>query len=159
MLMAGRARRLAAVYRKDAMMKSKPFLVAAIFLLPSCSVETNSMPSDTTYRAKLTAAELMTADPVEDLHAALRRGDTRFIGILDIAEDVPGAEQRPDAVTKYGVRYVQGTSDTTPYNIGMNAYDYAEIYNRLLIRHLKATNGIAPFGPPPTPLIPNTKPS
>jgi hypothetical protein len=110
-------------------------------------------------RPPILASRLLDADPAKDLEAALEHGDIRFLGVLDIGERLPGVEDRPDVTFRYGVLYIEGTSCTAPLDIQQNAYDYADVYNRLLLRHLKATGKAARVGPPPTTLPYTTAPS
>ena len=95
----------------------------------------------------ISAADLMNADPAQDVRCALRRGERRFLVVSDFAESVPGAGNRPEIVNRYGTKRVFGTSDTAPEEIEYNALDYAEVYNRLLLRYLAASGEIARRGP------------
>ena len=99
---------------------------------------------------KLTVQTVQMADPVQTLMAALKRGDKRFLLISGFTESQSGAEYRPDAVNRYGTRTIEGTGDTISMRLQEGATDFAEIYNRLLIRHLIATGQISNAGPPPT---------
>ena len=78
---------------------------------------------------------------------------------MDIAERLPGVEQRPDVTFRFGSRPIEGTSDAARDELETNAYDYAEIYNRLLLRHLIRHGEAARVGPPPTRLPPSSEPS
>ena len=78
-------------------------------------------------------------NPVHDLEAALESGDQRFVGLHEFGEFVPGGQDRPDLTSRFGVGFIVGTSDTATKREQEEAYDYALIYNALLIRHLKAS--------------------
>jgi hypothetical protein len=92
---------------------------------------------------------------VADLHAALARGDKRLVSVMSLGESVPGAEDRPDAIKRFGTKLVYGTSDAAPSDLQANALDYAETYNRLLLRRLKASGEISKVPPPPV-IVPVT---
>lgn len=116
----------------------------------SCTKCPPNVSSAGKFRRNLIASELLDADPAADVCAALARGDKRFLMIADIAERVPGTEERPDVTSKYGTRFIQGTSDAAPAIVEDNAYDYADVYNRLLLRHLILRGEVSRVGPPPT---------
>lgn len=84
----------------------------------------------------LEPARLRTADPVIDLQAAVRAGELRFIGTITLGHDLPGLEFRPDLVPRHGVRGYVALGDTAESSLADAVYEYAEIYNLLLGRHL-----------------------
>jgi len=66
-------------------------------------------------------------------------GDLRFIGVYNLGEFIPGAENHPELTEANGVKYISGSNDTDPKAGVDAAFDYAEVYNLLLVRYLKAT--------------------
>jgi hypothetical protein len=50
-------------------------------------------------------------------------------------------QERPDATDKFGVQYIKGSSCTFEYEDAV--MEYAEIYNRLLLRRLKASGNVS----------------
>lgn len=87
------------------------------------------------------------SDPVMDVHRAIRESRLQFLGMRDFAESVPGADHHPDLTSRLGVTYVQGSSDTADKAMQDAAWEYCQIYNGLLLRHLRS-NGSA--NPPAT---------
>jgi hypothetical protein len=73
----------------------------------------------------------------------MRRGDYRFLGIVELGEWIPGVQDRPDATEKYGVRFIEGTGDDVDAVVEDSAREYAEIFNRLLLRRLKTSGKIS----------------
>jgi hypothetical protein len=81
------------------------------------------------------------ADPARDLRAALKKGDSRFLAISGYGLEVPGV---PNFMKRYGgkhsYRILEGTSDMVSGEEGSRLQklveDYAERYNKLLIKHL-----------------------
>jgi hypothetical protein len=53
--------------------------------------------------------------------------------ILEMGASTPGAQYRPDLVSQWGLRVLEGTSDTGDRDTQMKAYHYAEVYNLLLL--------------------------
>eukprot|EP00825_Cyclidium_porcatum_P015273 TRINITY_DN1852_c0_g1_i2.p1 TRINITY_DN1852_c0_g1~~TRINITY_DN1852_c0_g1_i2.p1 ORF type:complete len:299 (-),score=-37.68 TRINITY_DN1852_c0_g1_i2:246-1142(-) len=82
-----------------------------------------------------------------DVHRAIRESRLQFLGMRDFAESVPGADHHPDLTSRLGVTYVQGSSDTADKAMQDAAWEYCQIYNGLLLRHLRS-NGSA--NPPAT---------
>lgn len=82
---------------------------------------------------------LDSADPQRDLTAALARDDSRFIGVYGYAPFTPGVER--SVASRYGIRYLQGTSDAIQnhehFRLKQLASSYAEQYNKLLLQRLK----------------------
>jgi hypothetical protein len=83
---------------------------------------------------------LYDADPQRDLHAALARDDTRFLGVYGFAAFTPGISQDSRIVQRHGIRYLDGTSDALENkehsHLTFAATAYARTYNQLLLRHL-----------------------
>lgn len=84
---------------------------------------------------------LYSANPQRDLKEALSRGDRRFIGVYGFAPTVPGIGPENPLCKRYGVRYLEGTSDAITseedYKLNDLAEKYAEKYNLLLVQHLR----------------------
>lgn len=82
---------------------------------------------------------LDSADLQRDLTAALTRDDTRFIGVYGYAPFTPGVER--SVASRYGIRYLQGTSDAIQnhehFRLNQLASSYAEQYNKLLLQRLR----------------------
>jgi hypothetical protein len=82
---------------------------------------------------------LDSADAQRDLSSALGRGDRRFIGIYGFTRLVPGVDV--SLASRYGVRYLRGTSDALESReharLNSLARNYAERYNKLLLERLK----------------------
>ena len=85
--------------------------------------------------------ELRSADVVAEVQAAIKSGDTRFVGVQGFGLMVPGVV---DWQTKYptrGIRVIQNTSDAITSDSHKElqdaAYDYAVTYNRELLKRLK----------------------
>lgn len=82
------------------------------------------------------------ADPSRDLQGAISVNDLRFIGIMGYALEVPGVEHYHERyASSSGVKIVEGTSDVI-YGVEHRrlidiAREYAEKYNRLLLRYLE----------------------
>jgi len=87
-------------------------------------------------------AWVKTADARRDVNAAMAHGEFRFYAINGIAPGiVPGVEQYgadKEMVKKYGYRTIAGTSDYSNGDLNQLAYQYAETYNRILLRYLRA---------------------
>lgn len=78
------------------------------------------------------------ADAAQDVQAAIRGNDLRFLGIAGYVVEVPGAETSRHLHEKYGVRVIEGTSDVVfgrehSRLIGV-ARRYARQYNALLLK-------------------------
>jgi len=84
---------------------------------------------------------LYSADPQQDLLKALSRGDRRFIGVYGLGPTVPGIGADDPLCKRYGVRYLEGTSDAIrseeDWKLNDLADKYAENYNLLLLEHLR----------------------
>ncbi len=86
----------------------------------------------------LTIDYVRNADPVKDAQDALASGQAKFVGVTELGEFVPGAENEPALVSRLGVNYVKGSSDTADKASEDAAVEYAEIFNRILVRQLRA---------------------
>jgi hypothetical protein len=82
------------------------------------------------------------AHPKEDALAAIRRRDFRFLTINREMTIVPGVEDYPRTVRRYGTKFMKqplhlfmSRSRTFSYNIRVRAY--AAEYNRTLMRYLQ----------------------
>lgn len=104
---------------------NRPLCLLAVVLVVGCSPPTRT--------ESLTAKNLLEADPVADVQRATADDDYRFVAVMELGQTCPGAEDRPDAFEKFGVKLVKGTSDDAATDLEMNAVDYATIYNRLLM--------------------------
>jgi len=73
----------------------------------------------------------------KDAQAAIERSDYRFIAVHGFADYMPGVKENGETeariVKKYGLRMIEGTSDT-PCNrdVYLGVLKYAEIYNMYL---------------------------
>jgi hypothetical protein len=78
-------------------------------------------------------------NPCADLAASLAAGDRRFIAVRDFATDIPGVteETYKKAITTANINVIEGTSDTAPIAAQDAAIEYAQIYNRMLVRWLR----------------------
>ena len=86
------------------------------------------------------------AHPTDDLSAAIRRRDFRFITINREMTIVPGVENYPRTVKRYGKKFMKqplhlflSRSRTFSYNIRVRAY--AAEYNTTLLQYLLKRNG------------------
>ena len=82
------------------------------------------------------------AEPSIDLKEALQQHDFRFIAIMGYAVYVPGVDDYYENYERYGYKIIEGTSDVIEDSehgrlIGI-AIHYAEIYNKLLIKHIQS---------------------
>jgi hypothetical protein len=86
---------------------------------------------------------LKDADPKADLDAALAKGDFRFLALRGIGPMVPavGDKEIPAVESRYGLRYIDNTSDKPQDDqekeLEVVAWGYAEKYNTLLRKKLK----------------------
>lgn len=115
------------------MRRFKIMITLVVFLVIGCHARTVGDEAS----LDLDMHRLGTADPVADLNLALKNGDRRFIGLRDLGEFVPGAEDHPQLTEKMGIRYVPGSSDTADKRLQDPAQEYAQIYNMLLVRVLR----------------------
>ena len=96
------------------------------------------------------AQELMSADPVRDLSAALRAGDKRFLAVSHgMGFMIPGVDY-PYYLPDYDYVTIKGTGDDIDDDVQLNAIDYAEIYNRILQRYLRQRGELPSRGEPAT---------
>lgn len=84
-----------------------------------------------------------TADYQEDFHQAIERGDTRFIGVKGFTLQVPGVLGFDENFgQKYGVKIIEGTSDSHDDSASLAwqefCEDYARNYNELLLSHIRS---------------------
>ncbi len=85
----------------------------------------------------LNAADLFHSDPNEDLNVAWAYGDRRFLMVRGFATYIPGVESQSDIVDTYGAQMIEATGDDVDDALERNAWEYASIYNRLLLRRLR----------------------
>jgi hypothetical protein len=122
--------------------RSIPFAIAYVFVLlgagfaVSCSDDRMSR-----YPAFAELYVIQNANPAEALEFALRRHDTRFLGVAGFSLEVPGAEDVYDTVVRnYGVREIYGPGDVgvsdQQVKLLVRARAYAKKYNTILLRWL-----------------------
>jgi hypothetical protein len=109
------------------------FLVLAI----SASFGDQSAPAQGGLKLKLDTIDQQ--DPCRDFAAAWSAGDKRFIAVRGFATDVPGVKEEiyKAAILSGNVNAIEGTSDRAPVAAQDAAIEYAEIFNRLLVRRLR----------------------
>ena len=112
------------------------WLISTLVITLSCCP--NNRNSSQSAPAPLKASLLSTADPVHDLALSVKAGDLRFVGVKNMGEFIPGGEDQGTLTAKFGVKYVEGSDDTDPKPDVDAAFEYAQIYNRLLIRHIRS---------------------
>jgi len=88
--------------------------------------------------------EYKQVDPELELKIALEEGDLRFVGVMGVGLMVPGVEgYKQKYRPKYGVKIIPLTSDAiegeTHLEFQRVAKDYAERYNRLLLKEIDKT--------------------
>lgn len=81
--------------------------------------------------------DLKNANVAVEVDANLKKGDRRFVGVMQYGLDIPGLRiNRLVAENKYGVRVIDNTSDAIESNehlqLQLGAKKYAETYNKLL---------------------------
>jgi len=88
---------------------------------------------------QLSLQNIVSANPVTDLRAAIKQGDYRFVGILGYALDVPDVRNFHEKYEKeYGYKVIEGTSDVIKYpKLQSIAFKYAEKYNQQLLKEIK----------------------
>src|SRR5215510_243685 len=94
-----------------AWIKQVALISICVIALTACrSAQQNSPESKTvTYQG---FEWLNTADPERDLADAFKRDDRRFIGVYGYTAYTPGvSDDASDLTRKYGVRYIEGTTD------------------------------------------------
>jgi hypothetical protein len=83
------------------------------------------------------------ADPIVDAQNALASNDHRLVGVYGYVVSIPGLDisQWPDYQQRYGLRPIEGTSDALEgeehARLVRKATEYAERYNRHVLRHVK----------------------
>lgn len=126
-------------------LRMRDFLLIALSLIGFACAQHPSRVSNnnsTTRVRVLDVATIQRADPVADLHRSLDQGDKRFVGVEEFGELIPGVENRSDVTHRFGVKYVSGTSCTANKSLQDAACEYAEIYNLLLLRHLRSAGEV-----------------
>jgi hypothetical protein len=117
---------------------------------------------DSASSARLLAHELAVGDPVRDVRAALTRGDKRFIGVSAFTKFAPGVEYRNELTERYGIKFIYDITDTSGTDEATveRAIEYAQIYNLLLFRALRATGEVewVSLGPAPSETKPSSRP-
>ncbi|MGH7847889.1 MAG: hypothetical protein ACREQW_22325 [Candidatus Binatia bacterium] len=112
-----------------------PFLVV-LGALVACRVS-----EDSASVAKLRWVEH--ADPIVDAQNALASNDHRLVGVYGYVISIPGVEmsQWPTYQQRYGLRPIEGTSDTLEEEehsrLVRKATKYAEHYNKHVLTHVK----------------------
>ena len=91
------------------------------------------------------ADSLAALDPAAELRKAINRGDLRFIAVCGLVCAPPGVDPADSvvlaAIRSRSLHYIEGTSDVLANDavarLNRVATDYADRYNRLLVRHLR----------------------
>jgi hypothetical protein len=82
------------------------------------------------------------ANPEREVADALKRNDRHFIGVYGYTGYTPGVSETSDLPKKYGVRYIEGTTDALKneqHRFAVErATEYARHYNELLVQKLQA---------------------
>ena len=81
------------------------------------------------------------ADPMVDLHSALKRSDTRFVGYRGAGWYMPGVPKKQMAYAmNHGVKLLKGSTDvldgSLSYRLHIVAQAYMEPYNKALLRYM-----------------------
>ncbi len=81
------------------------------------------------------------AYPEADARTAIKKDDLRFIAVDRYGKDTPGVNGYPRLKNRYGTKFVRQPFRIIPtasqdFSFRIRARAYAEIYNRVLLRHL-----------------------
>lgn len=109
-------------------MRTCLLLAVVILVLPSCLASKKSTPPSSRSRA----------DPCHDAASAIARGDFRYLIMNDIGTFVPGLDSNADQdlAEQHGTKAFTDVTDGSDEKELRRARNYAEIYNRLITRHL-----------------------
>ena len=108
-------------------MKSTFVAAACVFIgLAACGQGPESVHAEAD---ELTLSSVQMRDAERDANAALARGDTRLVGVVDYAREVPGAPSVSAYENEHCVRMIEGTNDFENTAANKRALDYAERYN------------------------------
>jgi hypothetical protein len=94
-----------------------------------------------TNQLRVTLQSLNLRHPDQDLEAALKSGDHRFVCVYGITEKAPGVEELDNAaLQRQGMRCLEGTSDAVESpahdELIRQAISYARDYNVELLRRI-----------------------
>jgi hypothetical protein len=121
-------------------------IIFLAILILSCQTESSNKENKTsTSNAVILKTTLGTLDvnnPRNDLDENIKNNDLRFVGVYGYACYAPGIENHDISLTeKYGIKCLEGTSDSIDGDEHANLIDtaktYAEIYNGMLLMQLK----------------------
>ena len=81
------------------------------------------------------------AHPETDARTAIKKNDLRFIAVDRYGKDTPGVNNYPRLKNHYGTKFVRQpfriiATSSQDFSFRIRARAYAEIYNRILLRHL-----------------------
>jgi hypothetical protein len=108
-----------------------PALLAVIVCGSLSSCQSRPAP------VEITAETAARGDPCTDVAKAIARSDFRLLELRDMGSFVPASDNWSFAIQqKYGTKPVTGSSDTLSEQDDLCVRNYAEIYNRLVIRHI-----------------------
>ena len=117
------------------------FIVSALvcsFLLVGCAAHQRARKDPTAAAQIRTLRWLESANAERDVAAAVKRRDFRFIGIYGYVPYTPAIA--PEIAERYGVRYLQGTSNSLHGPGGGRlqrlAVSYAKQYNTFMLQRL-----------------------
>ena len=108
-------------------------------------------------------SEYQQADPNLELEIAMKEGDTRFVGVMNIGPQVPGVRDNDlYYVSKFGVKFLPYTSDavkgTDHLEISGHSLRFCCTVQRFINRRISRSERVRPKGSlespsqPPTPL-------
>ena len=86
---------------------------------------------------------LNNADPIQDAHAAVAKGDNRLKAVAGLTIEIPGIPPHQDDIysSRYGISVISGTSDSleSEEHARLNhlARKYAEQYNREVLKSVQ----------------------
>jgi hypothetical protein len=115
-------------------------MIAAFFVLLACD---SAAIGDVTASREVPQEllRLKDADPAADVADAVKRGDFRFLEVAGFSVEMPGIPAGPKRgwlMLRYGVRRIEGTTDSGMIpDLQEAAARYAEKYNRLLLNHIE----------------------
>ena len=117
-------------------------LVSFTLLLPACLTNSSNMNNDELSNEAVAALIwIEKADPLADAEQAVRTGDFRVYAQASRGQNIPGVTETDSAAVRQncGTRVIPGSTDavrgTRHLELLQKAYDYAEIYNRFVIKH------------------------
>jgi hypothetical protein len=119
-------------------------IIALLFSVIACQTQTDedmTQLSPDERKGVDALSWLKHADVEHDIQTALSKNDLRLLATAGRSTDLPGvaAEVVSKAKSVCGIRYVEGSTDVvqgeTHLKMLQAAYDYADAYNREIIKH------------------------